>query len=78
MLSYVKGSGPLSQWALPGSNMAEVHKLRAIGLIPTTKRFWTSGKVDRAVSPSCRLYEPEARRDIPVRQSRWGHRDPPL
>jgi len=31
-LSYVKGSGPLSQRALPGSNMAEVHKLRAIGI----------------------------------------------
>ena len=48
-LSYVKGSGPLSQRALPGSNMAEVHKFRAIGIIPTPKRLWTSGRVDRAV-----------------------------
>ena len=40
-------------------------------MIPITKSFWTSGKVDRAVSPSCRLYEPEARRDISATRS-WG------
>jgi hypothetical protein len=26
---------------------------------------WIGLEVDRAASPSCRLYEPEARRDIP-------------
>ncbi len=38
----------------------------------SAKSFRTSCKVDRAVSPSCRLYEPGARRDISAWQSRWN------
>lgn len=47
--SYAKGSGPPGRRALPGTNIAETHRLRAIGKMncfPKRPIFYRGGKRD--------------------------------